>query len=219
MEIQLEGYALHLLAEGAAFDPIARTLFVADLHLGKTTVFRSAGLALPDGPDATILAHLTRLIADTDAQTLTILGDVFHARAPGIERTLAVWCAAHPHLRLRIVPGNHDRRIPWKEWLPGSEILAEGDRVGPWCVAHHPPRKADGITLCGHLHPGIAIGKARERKLRVPCFWLCHNAFVLPAFGEFTGLHMIGREPRDRVWIGANGKVVELPTRGARNSG
>ena len=55
MEIEIEGHALHLLADGAAFDLSARTLFVADLHLGKTTVFREAGIALPDGPDATIL--------------------------------------------------------------------------------------------------------------------------------------------------------------------
>ena len=219
MEIQLEGHALHLLAEGAAFDPTTRTLFVADLHLGKTTVFREAGLALPDGPDATIVARLARLIADTGAQTLTILGDVFHARAPGIEHTLAAWSSAHPQLRLRIVPGNHDRRIPWTEWLPDAGILAEGDRVGPWRVAHHPPGNAATITLCGHLHPGIAIGKARQRKLRVPCFWMRGSAFVLPAFGEFTGLQLIDREPGDRVWIAANGKVVELPTRGERNSG
>ena len=219
MEIEIEGHPLFLLAEGAVFDSEMRALFVADLHLGKTTVFRDAGLALPDGPDATILARLARLIADTDAQTLTILGDVFHARASGIEHQLAAWSTARPHLRIRIVPGNHDRRIPWKEWLPRAGILAEGDRVGPWCVAHHPPGKAEATTLCGHLHPGIAIGKARERKLRVPCFWLCRGALVLPAFGEFTGLHLIGREPADRVWIAANGKVVELPPRGARNSG
>ena len=210
MKIELAGHALHLLAEGAAFDPAARTLFIADLHFGKTTVFREAGLALPDGPDATILSRLARLVADTAAQTLVILGDVFHARAPGIERTLAAWTAAHPHLRLRIVPGNHDRRIPWNEWLPGAGILTEGDHVGPWCVAHHPPGKANGITLCGHLHPGIAIGKARERKLRVPCFWLSRSALVLPAFGEFTGLGMIAREKGDRVWIAAGGKVAEL---------
>ncbi len=219
MEIEIDGHPLRLLADGAAFDPATRTLFVADLHLGKTTIFRQAGIALPEGPDATILARLALLIAGTGAESLVILGDVFHARASGIECTLAKLHTAHPRFRLRIVPGNHDRRIPWREWLPGAEILAEGDCAGPFRVAHHPPGKAEAITLCGHLHPGIAIGKARERKLRVPCFWLRRSALVLPAFGEFTGLQMIEREPGDRVWIAANGKVVDLPTRGARDSG
>ena len=210
MEIEIDGHTLRLLADGGVFDPATRTLFVADLHLGKTTVFREAGLALPDGPDATILDRLSRMITSTCAETLVILGDVFHARAQGIERALGAWCSERPRLRLRVVPGNHDRCIPWNEWLPGAGILAKGDRVGPWCVAHHPPGNAETITLCGHLHPGIAIGKARERKLRVPCFWLRRGALVLPAFGEFTGLGMIEREADDRVWIGGAGKIVEL---------
>ena len=216
MQIEIEGHPLHLLAEGAAFDPDARTLFVADLHLGKTNVFREAGLALPDGPDAANLVRLARLVADTEARTLLILGDVFHARSAGIERTLVAWCGEHSQLQCCIVPGNHDRRIPWREWLPCAEVLREGARAGPFRVAHHPPEEADAITLCGHLHPGIAIGKPRERKLRVPCFWLRRRALVLPAFGEFTGLQTIEREPADRVWVATAGRVVELPGRRER---
>ena len=211
MEIEIGGHALQLLADGGVFEPGTRTLLVADLHLGKTTVFREAGLALPDGPDATILERLAQLIASTGAETLFILGDVFHARASGIERTLAKFQAAHPQLGMRIVPGNHDRRIPWREWLPDAKIIAEGESVGSFRVAHFPPDKSGGLTLCGHLHPGIAIGKGRERKLRLPCFWLRRGALVLPAFGEFTGLQMIEREPEDRVWIAAAGKIVRLP--------
>lgn len=210
MKIELEGRPLHLLAEGAAFDPAARALFIADLHFGKTTVFREAGIALPDGPDAKVLDRLAQLTAETRAQTLVILGDVFHARAQGIERALGDWCLERPGLRVRIVPGNHDRRIPWREWLPGAEILNEGECAGAFRVTHFPSEEAGAITLCGHLHPGIAIGNPRERKLRVPCFWLRRGALVLPAFGEFTGLGMIEREADDRVWIAAAGKVVEL---------
>ena len=210
MKIELEGHPLQLLAEGAVFDPATRTLFIADLHFGKTTIFREAGLTLPEGPDAEILARLSRLISKTDAEILLVLGDVFHARASGIERALAAWCAERPRLRLRIVPGNHDRRIPWRDWLPGVEILNEGECAGAFRVTHFPPDDAGAITLCGHLHPGIAIGKARDRKLRVPCFWLRRGALVLPAFGEFTGLQMIERESGDRVWIAAAEKVVVL---------
>lgn len=216
MEIGIHTHTLRLLAEGAAYDPEARTLFIADLHFGKTTVFRDAGLALPEGPDATILARLTRLIASTQATTLFILGDVFHARAHGIERALAAWQESHPRLRCCVVPGNHDRSIPWREWLPDAEILREGDSVGALRVAHFPPENSDALTLCGHLHPGTTIGRARERKLRLPCFWLRRNALVLPAFGEFTGLQIIEREEGDQVWVGAGGKVVEIPAQKPR---
>ena len=119
------------------------------------------------------------------------------------------WRAEHPQLRWRVVPGNHDRRIPWSAWLPGVELLQEGDCLEQWRVAHHPPAKAHAATLCGHLHPGIALGSGRVRRLRVPCFWLRGKALVMPAFGEFTGLQMIEREAGDRVWIAA-GHVVGI---------
>ena len=67
---------LQLLPEGAAFDASRGLLFVSDLHLGKTAVFRDAGLALPEGPDDRILTRLTDLIAQTAAKSLVVLGDV-----------------------------------------------------------------------------------------------------------------------------------------------
>lgn len=210
MEFRFHIGSLILLAEGAAYDREARTLFVADLHIGKSTIFREAGLAIPDGPDETNLARLSSLVTGTKVKTLFILGDVFHARARGVERTLADWHERHPKLRCCVVPGNHDRRIPWREWLPAAEILREGECVGAMRVAHFPPEKSDVLTLCGHLHPGIAIGRPRQRKLRLPCFWQRRNALVLPAFGEFTGLQIIDREPGDQVWIPVGGMVAEV---------
>lgn len=216
-EIDLHGQSLFLLPEGAAYDAERRALFVSDLHLGKTAVFRDAGLPLPDGPDATMLNRLAQLVKRTEASTLVILGDVFHARSPGLAlavREVARWREAHADLRWQIVPGNHDRRIPWNDWLPNAEVLDEDQAAhGPWRLAHFPPETAGDLTLCGHLHPGIAIGAARQRKLRLPCFWWRNRALVLPAFGDFTGLAMIERVPEDRVWVAVNDRVTEVPSR------
>jgi uncharacterized protein len=214
MEITHGKHSLHLLPEGAVWDAVRRTLFVADLHLGKTAVFRDAGLTLPDGADASILQRLAVLAGKMGARTLAVLGDVFHARSPGTGRVveaLAWWRQAHPKLHWLIVPGNHDHRVPWSQWLPGAEILSEGDALGPWRLAHYPPEQSDGLTLCGHLHPGIALGAARQRKLKLPCFWQRRGALVLPAFGDFTGLRMITREPGDRVWVAVQDRVSAVP--------
>ena len=96
---------LHLLPEGAAFDAVRGLLFVSDLHLGKTAVFRDAGLPLPEGPDERILIRLADLIAKTKAKSLVVLGDVFHAKSPGTQ--LVVKKLAH--LR-REVPLAHRAR-------------------------------------------------------------------------------------------------------------
>ena len=213
-ELQFQNHTLHLLPEGAAWDATQRVLFVTDLHLGKTAVFREAGLTLPDGADADILQRLSVLAGKLEARTLAVLGDVFHARSPGTERAVAAlhdWRQARADLRLVIVPGNHDRRVPWAEWLPGAQILEEGDSLGPWRLAHYPPDHGEALTLCGHLHPGISFGPSRQRKVRLPCFWLRRGALVLPAFGDFTGLRLIEREPGDRVWVSVQDRVAEVP--------
>lgn len=46
--IALHGERIDLLPERAAWWPAARTLFVADAHLGKAAVFRARGLPVPE---------------------------------------------------------------------------------------------------------------------------------------------------------------------------
>ncbi|MFM7181276.1 MAG: ligase-associated DNA damage response endonuclease PdeM [Verrucomicrobiales bacterium] len=212
--IDFLGHPLHLLPSGAAYAAESRALFIADPHFAKSAVFRNSGLGVPDGSDASVLARIETSLVRTSADTLIILGDVFHARAARMEATLAViadWREKHPVLKWIIVPGNHDRSVPWSKWLPGAEILEEGTMFGPWRLAHHPPESSDVPLLCGHLHPGISFGPARQRKVKAPCFWQRRGVLVLPAIGEFTGLGMIAREDGDRVWLAAGEQVLELP--------
>jgi DNA ligase-associated metallophosphoesterase len=220
--IDFSGHPLTLLPTGAVHACAPSALFIADPHFAKSAVFRHAGLGVPDGSDAAVLDRIRDSLALAPARSLVILGDVFHARTPNLDATLnliATWRENHPDLHWTIVPGNHDRRVPWASWLPGAEILPEGTRFGPWCLAHHPPSEPSSPTLCGHLHPGIAFGPPRQRKIKSPCFWLRHHTLVLPAFGEFTGLHLIHRQPGDRVWIPAGPSVLEVPGGNRDNDG
>ena len=49
-------------------------------------------------------------------------------------------------------------------------------------------------------------GRARQR-LRLPCFHFGAQGGVLPAFGAFTGLHLLPRAPGDRLFAVAEGEV------------
>ena len=77
----LAGESVELHAERAMHWPRARTLFVADVHLGKAAAFRAGGVAIPRGATANDLARLTALIERTRATRLVILGDFLHAAA------------------------------------------------------------------------------------------------------------------------------------------
>lgn len=209
---------LHLLPELAAWDDVSQTIIVADLHLGKVASFQDSGIPLPEGPDEATLLRLGQLVDSHSAQRVLVLGDVFHARKPNLEQVLQLlreWHEERPYVQWLIVPGNHDRRVPWQEWMPWAQILAEGAMLGPWLVYHHPPEHISldvkVLRLAGHLHPGVELGPSSMTKLRSKCFWLKNQTLIFPAFGDFTGLEILKREPGERVWVTVHDKVVELP--------
>jgi hypothetical protein len=47
--------------------------------------------------------------------------------------------------------------------------------------------------------------------LRLPCFHFGAEVGVLPAFGAFTGMHVMPRAPDDRVFVVAGDAVRALP--------
>src|SRR5512140_1063418 len=81
LDTAVGGEPVTLLADRALFWPRERTLFVADVHLGKTATFRANGVPLPRGTTAGDLARLTRLIERMQAARVVVLGDFLHARA------------------------------------------------------------------------------------------------------------------------------------------
>lgn len=219
------GLSICLHPSGAAFLPDHATLLVADVHLGKAASFRRLGVPVPAGSTATTLEALGDALAslgDTPVQHLVFLGDLLHAargRSPELSavvgQALTAWRGRASGLRVHLVRGNHDRAAgdPPAEW--SIELQTEPWLVGPWALCHEPQPVAGAYTLAGHLHPCIGLrGGARER-LRLPCFWFgdpSQHAFgVLPAFGDFTGMHPIQRRPGDRVWAVADEAVREVP--------
>lgn len=108
---------LELHAEKCAWHPASRSLFVADLHLGKETSFQRASLPIPLGSTQQALDRLSRLVAHYQPQRLVILGDMVHASssfAPSFrERMNEFWkqqTSSSSKCQWILVEGNHDLR-------------------------------------------------------------------------------------------------------------
>ncbi len=191
--LRLDGQDLWLLPESAAWHAASRTLFIADLHLGKSATFRARGLPVPSGTTQDNLQRLAALVQAHAAQRVVFLGDLLHSRhaqAAAAIAPLQAWRAAHAALRCVLVRGNHDAHAGDPPASLGFEVVDE-----PWPVdgaaglvgCHHPRRVASGTVLAGHWHPAITLrGTGRDRE-RLPCFCLVDGLLVLPAFGAFTG--------------------------------
>jgi len=211
LALSIAGEPLLLDARRALFWPRRRWLMIADLHLGKASLLRQAGAAIPRGTTTRDLARLDSLIEDHRPERMIVLGDLIH----GAERkpaqwldALAAWRARHDAIELVLVAGNHDRHMP---------LAALGFSIEPAIVAEpfvllHEAEPMTGLhVLAGHVHPGVVMRDGRMR-LRLPAFWSGPTRSLLPAFGSLCGLTPRLPDAADRVFAVTPGGVVDLST-------
>lgn len=203
-----------LLPERAVWWPAARTLLVADLHLGKCEAMRAQGAPMTHAALATDLVRLASVIRRTEVERVIVLGDLLHAAA-GVTQTLTEsvreWRESTiDDVQIVVVPGNHDGKI---EAVGGAWRLTIGEqeyREGSFAFCHDPEHgsaRAGTYTWSGHVHPVATLHGSRD-SLRLPCFHLGRWGGVLPAFASFSGGVALRRYDRDRVFVIAGDRVV-----------
>jgi len=206
----------------AALVSSSRTLLVADLHLGKAAAFRRAGIPVPEGSAQGDLARLERLVGEHDVRRVIVLGDLFHAKSGCTERVFAEFRDCRRRLSQTtfvLVLGNHDRGLRLSpaalaEQLGLDACVAALDEA-PFHFVHEPASDLaapgrDRVVVAGHLHPRLGIvGPGRDR-IAERCFVAEPGAVVLPAFGSFTGGHLVGTAAGRRLWFARDDAVVDV---------
>ena len=213
---------LALLPQRAVWREATRTLFVADVHIGKAAAFRAAGLAAPTGTTRENLARLDVLIDALSPRALVVLGDLFHAREAFRAASLGEflgWRGRRAGLRITLVAGNHDARAGAPPAALGLELADEPFALdGLEC--RHQPRDDDGrdgpLTLAGHIHPAARLHGPGHDRLRLPCFLMRGRQVILPAFGEFTGGARAEADADTGLCVVAGDRLVHVPSRPAR---
>jgi uncharacterized protein len=214
MELQAGGTTLRLLAQRALFLPEHGLLLVADAHIGKAVSFRRLGVPVPGGTTSETLARLDEAIEASGARHVVFLGDLLHsarARAPSTWAAVGAWRERHAGLELTLIRGNHDSHAgdPPPDWR--VQCIDGPMFVGGLALSHHPDPMPGAYVLAGHIHPAAVVGGRRARdSLRLPCFHFGENVGVLPAFGAFTGMHVLPRGPADRVVVIAGDSLRAL---------
>lgn len=214
----LDRHGLTLLPQRALWQAQGRTLWIADLHLGKAASFRALGQPVPAGTTQENLRRLGALIERQAARRLVVLGDFLHARAgrtPALLSALADWRAARREVEILVVRGNHDRHAGDAPDDCGLVAVDEPlllDGVAGWHEA--PPVAPSGVVvLSGHLHPVVRLAGPGRDRLRLPCFCLREREIVLPAFGEFTGGHPVDPQEWEEVVATTETRLYPLPRR------
>lgn len=187
--VELADRSLCLRADGTVWCAEFETLLVGDLHLGKESSFRAAGVPVPDGATQTTLQLLQAAIDSCRPRKLILLGDLLHDRAALSDETSRMFqefCAQNSKCSMTLVLGNHDQNVD----IPTAWALEIHDRAQlDEIELKHAPRESiptGSFEIAAHWHPVVAL-QSRLEKLRFRCFVLSAQQLIVPAFGPFKG--------------------------------
>lgn len=197
---------LRLLPEKAIYWEDQEALLLADPHFGKVTHFRKAGMAIPGKAAHKNLQTLKQLIVEHKPKRVLFLGDLFHSEMNTEWLLFKELLLEFPDLQFTLIQGNHDILHKHSYDNTAMEVVSELN-LGPYNFTHEPQEHPTLYNLSGHLHPGVSMhGKGRQ-SMRLPCYYLGKKNGVLPAFGEFTGLHIISPKRGDNIFV-ISGKEI-----------
>ncbi len=210
LRLIVAGERFELHGERAVYWPRRKSLLIADVHFGKGSVLRRAGINLPTGQTSGDLARLDGLIAHFRPAQLIVLGDLVHGAAPLDAPWIGMvgaWRQRHAVIGMTLVAGNHDRHFDAR--LLGFDVVGNELSQPPFLLRHAPAVVPGSYVLAGHVHPGITVHDGWRRH-RLPAFRFASDTGLLPSFGALTGLHETPAESGERIVAITPGGLVPL---------
>lgn len=210
-EMSINNQTWHLLPEKVIYWEEKKTLILSDVHLGKSGHFRKSGIPAPVGLNEGNHIQMKKLIDQFDPERLLILGDLFHSSANREWFQFEKWRKQVPGLHIHLIKGNHDSLH--NSFYEQADIqVSEVYREEGFCFVHNPINqiKNGEIIVGGHIHPGIKLSGKGRQSLRFPCFVFSRGAVILPAFGTFTGLHLIKEEDASNIYAVVEDCIVKM---------
>ncbi len=212
VNIFIHNQQLALLPQKALFWKEKKYLILSDLHLGKTGHFRKSGIGAPRKANLKNLDRLSSLIDDTLPDKMIILGDLFHSSANREWFQFEEWRKSYAELTVLLVSGNHDQ-LHTSFYQSANIDVAESLELDDFQFVHDGSNLRENLNktvVYGHIHPGVKLTGRGKQKYRLPCFSVSEHEIILPAFGEFTGLHIIQPAEGRRIYPIAENRVIGL---------
>lgn len=207
-KIKIKSHNFTLHPSGAIFWEDKKMLLIADVHLGKVVHFRKHGAAIPVQVAYQNLEKLTEVTNYFEPETVCFLGDLFHSTLNDEWKDFEKW-VEYCKAEVILISGNHDiipnylyEDIEVKVF---DELLLDG-----FYLTHHPTEIKGTFNFSGHIHPGIRMKGVGRQFLKLPCFYKTTNGLILPAFGNFTGKHILTPSETDEVFAIADGEVIYI---------
>jgi uncharacterized protein len=209
MNIQIQQQTISLLPDRALFWVEEQVLVLGDLHIGKVTHFRKNGIQVPSTVAHEELSRFAELVVRLQPQLIVIVGDLFHHQLNSEWDLWSQMLQSIPSVPIRLVRGNHDI-LPAYIFKEQRIQLSTAYIHGPFVFSHEPIANSNFYNITAHVHPAVMLGGKAQQRLRIPCFYFAPTYAILPAFGIFTGTHIIEPSKADQVFGIANQSIIQL---------
>jgi DNA ligase-associated metallophosphoesterase len=208
----IEKQTCHFLVQRAVYWEEQKTLIIADIHLGKATTFRKAGIFIPEGSMESDLENLFSLIIEWKPSRCIVVGDLIHAMAGLTEQVqirFAEWLQKVP-CEFHLVIGNHDKGLlkNFPEYW-SFQVHLDSFLLEPFYFCHIPMLKDSWFVWSGHIHPKIEL-KNRHDRVVLRCFQIFPKLGILPAFSELVGGTFVKRGYNCEIFAIAETSIIKL---------
>ena len=215
--INLKRSRFWLLPQKAMYWQKKKILMIADLHIGKSGHFRKHGIPVPGKVNTSNMDRMDELVQQIEPEHLIILGDLFHSRANKEWEQFQSWRKKQPKLEVSLVIGNHDI-LPNSAYHSSHINLFKRLTIDSFLLIHDLNElslnkdSSHDYILSGHIHPAVKLrGKGRQA-MKLPCFYFGREKGILPAFGKFTGTHIIEPRRGEKVYTIADSQILDMNT-------
>lgn len=207
VQIKNNNFVMHPL--GVLFWADQSSLLISDVHLGKVSHFRKFGAAVPQKAVSKNFEQLTKAVNFFQPKNICFMGDLFHSSLNKEWELFETW-VKEIQTEIILVSGNHDIISPLKYEAMGVQVVEEITEQG-FLLTHHPEERAGFFNLSGHIHPAVRLHGEGRQSLRLPCFYKSKNQMILPAFGQFTGTHVLKAKANTEIFAIAEDEVFLVP--------
>ena len=115
-------------------------------------------------------------------------------------------------IHFELIIGNHDILPDQKYKEIGLINHGEALVIDSLIFTHHPLTQIPTgfINFSGHIHPGYRLDGIGRQSITMPCFFRKNGNFILPAFGNLTGLKIMQKDKATEIFGISGSKIFKI---------
>ncbi|MEP2026042.1 MAG: ligase-associated DNA damage response endonuclease PdeM [Reichenbachiella sp.] len=205
----IQNQTFYLLPEKVIFWEEQKALILSDLHIGKASHFRKAGVPISSHIHVNEFFVLDAIIEEFNPDKILFVGDLFHSDHNQEWDLFYNWSHHYDDLEMILIKGNHDI-LPDSLYRNSRLRVVDLLQIDNIEFTHERNELSEYYNISGHIHPSVSMVGSGKQSLKLPCYLFREDHAFLPAFGHFTGMAKIKPSKKDNIFVVAENEIIHV---------